>query len=50
MNAELTRMQTQGNLPKADLSKVLAAACNPGHGLAVSDPNGDCARLRDQLR
>jgi len=50
MGAELTKMQMQGNLPKSDLLKVLEAACNPGQGLAVSDPSGDCAYFRDRLR
>ena len=46
---QLIEMQMQGNLRKADLVKLLRAACNPGQDLAVSDPAGDCVRLRDQL-
>jgi hypothetical protein len=47
---ELSELQMQSGLNKAQLRKELEAACNPGQGLAVSDPAGDCARLRDKLR
>jgi hypothetical protein len=50
MEDELTQMQMQGNLSKADLLTALDAACNPGQGLTVSDPNGDCDRLREMLQ
>jgi hypothetical protein len=47
---QLTLSQMQGNLTKADLLKELEMSCNPGQGLTVSDPAGDCARLRERLR
>ncbi|MGI4792915.1 MAG: hypothetical protein ACRYG8_02295 [Janthinobacterium lividum] len=50
MDGELTKLQMQGNLSKADLFKGLEGACTPRQGLAVSDPAGDCDRLRRQLR
>ena len=49
MDRQLTLLQMQGGLTKADLLKALEVACNPGEGLPVSDPTGDCARLRDRL-
>ena len=48
-DAELTKMQMEGNLSKSDLLKGLEASCNPGGGLVVSDPAGDCARLHERL-
>ncbi len=50
VDRQLTLLQMQGGLTKADLLKTLEVACNRGQGLAVSDPAGDCARLRDRLR
>jgi hypothetical protein len=47
---QLTFLQIQGDLTKADLLKTLEASCNPGQGLTVSDPAGDCNRLRHRLR
>jgi hypothetical protein len=47
---QLTLSQMQGSLTKADLLKELEMSCNPGQGLIVSDPRGDCARLRERLR
>jgi hypothetical protein len=47
---QLTLLQMQGSLTKADVLKALEVACNPGQSLAVSDPAGDCARLRERLR
>jgi hypothetical protein len=50
IDKDLTMLQMQGNLSKAELRKALEVSCNPGQGLVVSDPAGDCARLRDRLR
>ena len=47
---QLTLLQMQGGLTKADLLKALDVSCNLGGGLNVSDPAGDCARLRERLR
>lgn len=47
---QLTLLQMQGDLTKTDLLKALEVSCNPGEGLNVSDPRGDCARLRERLR
>lgn len=50
IDRQLTLLQMQGGLSKAELLKALEASCNPGQGLAVRDPAGDCARLRYRLR
>jgi hypothetical protein len=47
---QLTLLQMQAGATKADLLKALNMACDPGQGLVVKDPAGDCARLRDRLR
>ena len=50
IDRQLTLLQVQGDLTKADLLKTLEASCNPGQGLTVGDPGGDCERLRHRLR
>ena len=50
IDGRLTHLQMQGGLTKAELLKALEFSCDPGQGLVVSDPAGDCARLRDRLR
>ncbi|WP_428532937.1 hypothetical protein [Rhodopila sp.] len=47
---QLTLLQMQGGLTKADLLKLLEVSCDPGQGLIVTDAAGDCARLRERLR
>ena len=47
---QLTLFQMQGSLTKSELLKALEVSCNLGQGLNVSDPAGDCARLRKRLR
>ncbi len=47
---ELTLSQVEFGLTKADVLRELNSSCNPGQGIVVSDPAGDCARLRDRLR
>ena len=47
---QLTLLQMQGGLAKADLLKVLEVSCDPGQGLIVTDAAGDCGRLRERLR
>jgi hypothetical protein len=37
-------------MTKTDLLKVLDASCNPGGDMPVSDPSGDCPRLRSLLQ
>jgi hypothetical protein len=49
-DGELTRYQMSFNASRAELLRVLEISCNPGHGIVVSDPAGDCDRLRSRLR
>ena len=50
IDRQLTLLQMQSGLTKADLLKVLKVSCNPSQDLAVSDPAKDCVRLRERLR
>ena len=50
IDAELTKLQMQGNMKKADLLKALDASCDPGGGLTAADPAGDCPRLRNLMQ
>jgi hypothetical protein len=50
LDGELTRYQVSFGSDRAELLRVLETTCNPGHGIVVSDPAGDCARLRSRLR
>jgi hypothetical protein len=50
IDGELTLSQMEFGLTKAELLQTLETSCNPGRGIVVSDPAGDCARLRDRLR
>ena len=50
IDGQLSHLQMQGGLTKAELLKALEVSCNPGQGLVISDPAGDCDRLRDRLR
>jgi hypothetical protein len=50
IDAELTLMQMSSGLTKSGLLRALEASCNLGPGIVISDPTGDCARLRSRLR
>jgi hypothetical protein len=47
---ELTLLQMQFGSNKAELLEVLETACNTGQGITVSDPAGECDRLRKRLQ
>jgi hypothetical protein len=50
VDSELTRYQMSFGASRADLLRVLETSCNLGPGIVVSDPAGDCGRLRIRLR
>jgi hypothetical protein len=50
IDAELTRYQMSFGSDRAELLRVLETSCILGHGIVVSDPAGDCDRLRSRLR
>jgi len=50
IDSELTRYQMSFGSDRAELLQVLEASCNLGPGIVVSDPAGDCGRLRSRLR
>jgi hypothetical protein len=50
IDGELTIFQMSFGSNRGELLQALEASCNPGQGVVVRDPAGDCDRLRSRLR